>query len=111
MEKLNILWVSDNRDTAEFMVFMYAINAKIKGWFDEVEVIIWGASTKLAAEDESIKEKIRQAQKEGVVVKACLSCTEKLGVSDELRSLDVTLDYMGLPLTAILKGDEKLLTI
>ncbi len=111
MEKLNILWVNNNRDTAELMVFMYAINSKIKGWFDEVEIIMWGASTKLAAEDDSIKEKIKQAQEAGVVVKACLSCTDQLGVSDELRNLNVTVDYMGLPLTAILKDGEKLLTI
>ncbi len=111
MEKLNILWVNNNRDTAESMVFMYAINSKIKGWFDEVEIIIWGASAKLVAEDDSIKEKIKQAQKEGVVVKACLACTDKFGVSDDLRSLGVTVDYMGLPLTAILKDGEKLLTI
>ncbi len=109
--KLNILWVNDNPQTAHTMVFMYATNAKTQGWFDEVEIIIWGATAKLVAEDETIQERIKLAKQAGVVVKACISCTNMFGVTEKLKSLDLEVDGMGIPLTNILKENEKLLTI
>ncbi len=109
--KLNILWVNDNPDTAHSMVFMYAINAKNNGWFDQIEIIIWGATAKLVAENESIQEKIKIAQHAGVIVKACISCANMFGVTDKLKSLDLEVAGMGMPLTKILKDNEKLITI
>ncbi|NLY36317.1 MAG: DsrE family protein, partial [Tissierellia bacterium] len=45
--KVTILWTSGDPITAEFMVFMYAENSLIRKWWEEVEIIVWGASTKL----------------------------------------------------------------
>ncbi len=109
--KLNILWVNDNPQTAHTMVFMYATNAKSRAWFDEVEVIIWGPTAKLVAEDEGIQERIKLAMHTGVVVKACISCANMFGVTDKLKSLGIEVDGMGIPLTNILKENERLLTI
>ncbi len=111
MEKLNILWVNDNPLTAHSMVLMYATNAKKNGWFDEIEIIIWGPTAKLVAEDESVQEKIKVAMQAGVVVKACIVCTNMFEVTDKLKALDIEVYGMGLPLTNILKDGEKLLTI
>lgn len=111
MSKLNILWVNDNPDTAHNMVFMYAINSITKGWWSEVDVIIWGASAKLVAEDVLIQEKINMAKFAGVNVIGCISCATQFGVVDKLTSLDIELKPMGEPLTDILKTDEKLITI
>ncbi|OON98469.1 MAG: DsrE family protein [Epulopiscium sp. Nele67-Bin004] len=110
-DKLNILWTSDNPHTAHTMVFMYAIAAKTQGWFNEVEIIIWGASAKLVAEDEGIQEKIKMAQYAGVVVKACIGCTNTFGVTEKLKSLELEVGPMGVPLTTALKDNEKLLTV
>ncbi len=109
--KLNILWVNDNPKTAQTMVFMYAINAKIRAWFDEVEIIIWGPTAKLVAENEDIQDLVMQAMEEGVVVKACISCANMFGVTDTLKELDIEVEPMGVPLTNILKDNERLLTI
>jgi hypothetical protein len=49
--KLYILWTNDNFITAEKMVFMYGINAKKRDWWDEVTLIIWGATAKLVSEN------------------------------------------------------------
>ncbi len=111
MEKLNILWLNDNSDTAHLMVLMYATNTKKKGLWDEIDVIIWGASTKLVATDKSIQEKIKSAQEIGVRFCACVVCARELGVDDKIASLGINLEYMGEPLTQILKNDEKLLTV
>ena len=40
---LFILWTNGNPITAEKMVFMYGINSLLKGWWEHVTLIIWGA--------------------------------------------------------------------
>lgn len=111
MEKFNILWVNDNPLTAHTMVFMYAVNAKLNHWWDEVDVIIWGPTAKLVSEDESIQNRIKLAQQAGVNVIACLSCAAQFGVVEQLECLGITVKKMGEPLTEILKREEKLITI
>ncbi|MDW7657926.1 MAG: DsrE family protein, partial [Bacillota bacterium] len=85
--KLHILWTSNDVNTAHFMVFMYAINALTKHWWDEVTVIVWGASAKLVAENKAIQDKIEMAKHQGVKVSACIACATQLGVVDKLKEL------------------------
>lgn len=93
------------------MLLMYAINAKKRKWWQEVNVIIWGASSKLAGTDTEVQAKIVEMIAQGVTVEACLACSENLGVSESLSKLGVNLRYMGQPLTNYLKANEKILTI
>jgi len=109
--KLTILWTNDNVITAEKMVFMYGINAKKRDWWDEVTIIIWGATAKLVSENKMIQGLIEEAKLEGVHVTACKGCTDQLGVTKILEGLDIEVVYQGVPLTQILKDDEKLITI
>ena len=44
--KLYILWTNPDPLTAEKMVFMYAKNSRLQGWWDDVTVILWGATAK-----------------------------------------------------------------
>ncbi|WP_105614849.1 DsrE family protein [Vallitalea okinawensis] len=110
-DKLNILWTNADVITAEKMVMMYAINSKIHDFWDEVTVIIWGATARLAAENPLVQEKIRQAIHVGVHVSACKACADQLNVSDKLAELGVELKYWGEGLTDILKENEKLITV
>ena len=64
--RLYILWTNDNVITAENMVFMYATNALVHGWWEEVTLIIWGATAKLVCENTAIQGKIREALEAGV---------------------------------------------
>ncbi len=113
MEKthLYVLWTNDNPVTAEKMVFMYTINALAHGWWEKVTLIIWGATPKLACEDQTIREKIREAKEAGVHVTACKACADQLGATRDLEDMGVEVIYWGVPLTEILKADEKLITI
>ena len=63
MEKthLYVLWTNDNPVTALNMVFMYTVNSLIHGWWENVILIIWGASAKLVNENLVIQEKIKEA--------------------------------------------------
>lgn len=111
MSKLYILWVSDNMITAEKMVLMYAQNCMLNHWWDEVEIIIWGASAMLAAENFVIGEKMKMAIHTGVRFTACKGCSDQLGVSEKLAELGVNVIYWGKNLTDVIQNGEKLITI
>lgn len=101
-KKLNILWTNSDPATSEHMVFLYAINAKRKKWFKEVRIIIWGGTSKLSAENRTIRKLIKEAISEVVVIDGCLACARSLGVEKQLEELGVNLSYMGQPLTKII---------
>jgi len=108
---LHILWTNDNLITSKLMVFMYGMRAKTKGLWENVTIIVWGATAKLVSENSEIQSIIKEAQEAGVHISGCRSCAEELGVVDKLESLDIELIRWGIPLTELLKADEKLLTI
>ena len=108
---LYILWTNADPVAANLMVFMYAENSmKYQKW-DAITIIVWGATTKLAAEDPVIQERIKNLQELGVHFSACITCAEELGVTDEIRSLGIDLVKWLNPLTELLKGNKKLLTV
>ena len=109
--KLYILWTNDNFITSEKMVFMYGINAKRQDWWDEVTIIVWGATVDLVCENEKIQDLIKEAQLEGVHITACKACADQLGASETLKGLGIEVIYWGVPLTQILQNGEKLITI
>ena len=108
---LYLLWTNDNKMTAEKMVFMYTVNSLVQGWWEEVTLIIWGATAKLAAEDKDIQQMILTAIEKGVHVTACKASTDQLEVTPIIESLGVEVIYWGVPLTDLLKNDETLLTV
>lgn len=108
---LYILWTNDNIITSKLMVFMYGINAKKRGWWEDVTIIIWGATAKLTSESVEIQNLIKEAKAEGVHVSGCRTCADELGVVDKLEALDIELIRWGVPFTELLKADEKILTI
>jgi len=109
--ELYILWTTDNAITAEKMVCMYGHNALLKGWWDKVTIIIWGAASLLVAENKEIQKKILEMKSDGVKFSACIRCAAELDVVDEIDSLDIELIKWGEPLTDLIKSEKKLLTI
>lgn len=93
------------------MVFMYAFNAKKQGWWEEITVVIWGASAWLAGNNELVQLKIKELIGGGVKVEACKACADDLGVSSKLETLSVEVKYRGQPLTKVLKSNAKLITV
>ena len=106
MEKLVVLWTSDNKVTAENMVFMYTINAKVKGWWQDVVFIIWGASTELVAKDKDVQMVIEKMIEVGINVRACKKCAENLGVVDQLEKMNIDVLYIGQDFTQYLKDED-----
>ena len=109
-EKLAVLWVSGDPDVAEKSCLMYTHAAKRNGWFDEVVLIVWGSSSRLLAESEELQEKVKAMIKDGVILEACISCSNMLGVTEELKALGIDVKGMGVPLTNYMKSGYHILT-
>jgi hypothetical protein len=109
-EKLFVLWSSGDREVAKKMVFMYTLNAKLQGWWNDISLIIWGPSAKLVSEDKGLQAGIKKIKEAGVELMACKACSDSYGVSDNLEALGIEVKYMGEPLTQLLKGNDKIIT-
>jgi len=109
-EKLFVLWSSGDREVATKMVFMYTLNAKRKGWWNDISLIVWGPSAKLVSEDKELQAEIIKIKEAGVELMACKACSDLYGVSEDLEALGIDVKYMGEPLTQLLKEGHKIIT-
>lgn len=109
-DKLVVLWTSGDKEVAFKMVFMYALNAKLRGWWKDVTLITWGPSAKLLSEDSEVQAYYEKIKNSGVELLACRACTDDYGVTNTIEDLGATVIYMGEPLTEYLKNDIKLVT-
>lgn len=108
--KLAVLWTSGDPEVAEKVCFMYTLNAKKNGWFDEVTLIIWGPSANLLVQNEKLQGKVGKMQEAGVKTEACLACADMYGIAGKLSDMKIEVKYMGVPLTNYLKSDWKVLS-
>lgn len=109
-EKLAVLWASGDPDVAEKSCLMYTHAAKRNGWFDEVVLIVWGSSSRLLAESEELQEKVKAMIEDGVILEACIACSNMLGVTEELKALGIDVKGMGVPLTNYMKSGYHVLS-
>ncbi len=106
-DTLVTLWSSGDREVATKMAFMYTLNAKRKGWWKEVTLIVWGPSAKLLTEDGELQDRIQEMREAGIGLLACKACSDSYGVSESLERLGIEVKYMGEPLTQMLKDEHK----
>lgn len=109
-DKLVVLWTSDDPYVAERVSLMYTHAAKTNNWFKDVTLIIWGPSAKLISENLKLQEKLKAMQKDGVVIEACIACSNSYGVTEDLKKLGYDVKGMGKPLTDYLKSGARVLT-
>lgn len=100
---LVLLWVTKDKEAAQNMVFMYSKNAKVRGWWDRVRLLIWGPSAKLLAEDVELQQQLQELRSAGVELIACKACADRYGVSGKLEKLGVEVFYVGASLTEYIK--------
>lgn len=109
-DKVVIVWTTGEKGTAMNMVLMYAKNAKFRAWWKEVELVIWGASTKLFMDDEDIRKELKECQKVGVVIRACQACARNYGSYDLLVDFGIEVVSFGPILTKYIKDGQKMVT-
>lgn len=110
MKKLILLWTTAERETALKMIIPYAKNSMLHGWWEEVTLIVWGASTKLVAEDIELQKEIAELSQHNVKLESCKWCADQFGVSEKMEALGFDNKYMGEVLTDYIQKDEKVLT-
>jgi hypothetical protein len=109
-DTLVVFWASGDPEVAEKACLMYASAARKNKWFDEVILIVWGPSQKLLIENQNLKEKVAAMQKDGIIVQACVSCSDMYGVTDQLKVCEIDVRRMGVPLTKYLKRGYKIIS-
>jgi hypothetical protein len=109
-DTLVVLWSSGDPEVAEKACLMYTNAAKKYSWFKEVILIVWGPSEKLLVENSMLKEKVASMKKEGVIVEACVACSDMYGVTNDLKVCQVDVKGMGVPLTHYLKRGYKIVS-
>jgi len=107
---LVVIWSSNDRDVALQMVFLYVLNSRLKGWWEDVTLIIWGPSAELLSYDLELQMELEKIKAGGVKIQACRKCADNYGVSEKLEELGVEVIYMGVPLTEYLKENRHILT-
>ncbi len=111
VDKLVVLWTSQDKEVAQKMVFMYTKNSKLRSWWGQVRLVVWGPSAKLLADDKELQEELAELKSAGVELQACKACSDQYGVSEKLAELGIEVIYMGVPMTNYLKGDWAILSI
>ncbi|MFH1058112.1 MAG: DsrE family protein [Pseudomonadota bacterium] len=109
-EEVAIIWAARDREVALNLAFMYAKNARLKGWWSKVTLVIWGPSAELTTQDAGLQKELKEMAKAGVELKACKACADRYQVSDKLEALGVEVLYTGQILTNWLKSGVQVLT-
>ena len=109
-DNMFVIWSSADPEIAQRLVFMYTRNSMIRGWWNRMQLVIWGPSAKLLAEDEELQDEIIGVAKDGVELLACKRCADDYGVTEKLESLGIEVIYMGVPTTEMLKDGWRQLT-
>ena len=108
-DTLAILWTTENKDTFNKLIYMYAKNSVLQDWWKNVKLIIWGPSQQLI-NDVEIREKILEIKNTGVKIEVCRWCSDSYKVTEKFEKMNIIPIYMGEPLTKYLKEDIKVLT-
>jgi hypothetical protein len=109
--ELLILWTTADREVAINMAFMYGLNAKLRGWWDEVTLVVWGPSSPLLVKDAELQQKVADMKAAGVRVIACQKCAENYGIVDQVKALGLEVFYVGEFLTAWMKSGKHVLAL
>lgn len=110
MKKLHVIWTTGDKEVAMRMIFVYLLDSKSMGWWDEIDVVIWGPSARLLAHDKEVQSELDMVLQSGINVEACRGCTEAYGVTKIIRSLGIEVKYMGDSVTRYLQGEGKVIT-
>lgn len=109
-DTLVVVWSSGDPEVAMKACLMYTHAAKKYKWFNEVILVVWGPSEKLLAENSTLKEKVAAMKKDGVMLEACVACSNMYNVTNELKMCEVDVKGMGVPMTRYLKRGYKIMS-
>jgi hypothetical protein len=105
-----VILSSGDREVALEVGLVYPLNAAKNNWMDEVKVIIFGPSEKVAAYDTEVQDRIKELQNLGVEVLACKWCADRMNITSELEKAGIKVEYVGTVISQLLKDGWASLT-
>ena len=108
--KVFVLLSSGDREVALEVGLIYPLNAAKNKWLDEVKVIIFGPSEKLAAYDSQVQEKLKELQETGIEIIACKWCADRMNITGILEKAGIRVVYVGTIIYQLLRDGWDSLT-
>jgi hypothetical protein len=105
-----VILSSGDREVALEVGLVYPLNAVKNSWMDEVKLIIFGPSEKIAAYDTEVRARIEELQKAGIEVMACKWCADRMNVTAALEDARIKVVYVGPIISQMLKDGWASLT-
>ena len=105
-----ILLSSGDREVALEVGLVYPLNAAKNKWMDEVKLIVFGPSEKLAAYDAEIQRKLKELEEAGIEVMACKWCADRMGITEVLEEAGIKVVYVGSIMSQLIKDGWASLT-
>jgi len=108
--KVLVLLSSSDKEVALEVGLVYPLNAVKNKWMDEVKVIIFGPSEKLAAYNPEVQEKLKELQETGIEIMACKGCADRMNITGILEEAGIEVVYVGSIISRLLKDGWASLT-
>lgn len=105
-ENLLIVWTNGDKEVALKFPLLYSSVALPREYWKSIHLMLWGPSILLAKEDTNIKDKLKEIQKTGVKMSACIVCVEDYDAIKELEELNIEINHTGELFTKALKDDS-----
>ena len=108
--KVFVILSSADREIALEVGLVYPLNAAKNKWMDEVKVIIFGPSEKLAAYDTEVQAMLKELQEVGIEIMACKWCADRMNITAPLEKVGIKVVYVGPIISQLLKDGWASLT-
>lgn len=89
---------------------VYPLNAAKEKWMDEVKLVVFGPSEKLAAYDMEFQAKLKELNRAGIDVIACKWCADRMKITDLLEKAGIKVVYVGPIISQLIKDGWASLT-
>ncbi|MBO8172103.1 MAG: hypothetical protein H0Z33_09435 [Bacillaceae bacterium] len=94
MSKKVLIIISTAEKEKALTGILYGVNAMKNGWLDDVKIMFFGPSEKLLAEDPDFQEQAAKIKEYQTPV-ACKFISDNQGISENLASLGIEVEYVG----------------
>ena len=101
--KVFVILSTADREVALEVGLIYPLNAAKNKWMDEVKVIFFGPSEKVAAYDSEVQGRIKELQSYGVEVIACKWCADRMKITTILEEAGIQVVGVGPVISQLLK--------
>ena len=105
-ENLLIVISTDNVDSILKFPLLYGGVSIPRKYWKRVHIIFWGASIKVAQNNEEVRQKVQDMQKDGVEFSSCIVCADEYEASKDLEDIGIKCTHTGDMLNEALQNDH-----